>query len=134
MTGPAKTQKAVLAAIHMVADNQGMPEPDSVEPLVDVPPEEADSFVELPIRGYHVKCPLCRHELRVNRKFVGKKVSCKLCGGEFVLDFDHREIKLRKIAIYVYCPHCSDRLRMSSKYAGVKVVCKSCSGRLLPVE
>jgi uncharacterized protein (DUF983 family) len=109
-------------------------EPDSVEIPEFVPLQEIDSFVELPIRGYYVQCPHCSRELRVNKKFAGKKVSCKQCGGDFVLDFEKGERTLHKIGIYVYCPHCSDRLRMSSKYVGVKVSCKSCSGRLMAVD
>jgi uncharacterized protein (DUF983 family) len=109
-------------------------DPDSVEIPEFVPLPEIDSFVELGVRGYYVQCPHCSRELRVNRKFIGKRVTCKQCTGEFVLDFDGGERQVTKVGIYVYCPHCSDRLRMSTKYVGVKVSCKSCSGRLMAVE
>jgi len=72
--------------------------------------------------------------LRVNRKFVDKKVTCKHCTGNFVLAINSKNAKIQKVGIYVYCPHCADRLRMSPKYVGVKVACKSCSGRLKAVE
>lgn len=108
-------------------------EPDSVEIPEFVPLQEIESFVELEVRGYYVQCPHCSRELRVNRKFIGKQVTCKQCGGEFPLKFDD-EPRVHKIGVYVYCPHCSDRLRMSSKYVGIKVACKSCSGRLMAVE
>ena len=109
-------------------------EPDSVEIPMFVPLQEIDSFVELPIRGYYVQCPHCSRELRVNKKFIGKRVTCKQCSGDFVLDFTDSKRKIEKNGIYVYCPHCSDRLRMSTKYLGVKVACKSCTGRLMAVE
>jgi Zn-finger nucleic acid-binding protein len=79
-----------------------------------------------------VLCPQCTRELRINRKFDGKQVTCKHCSGEFLLDFGVD--KIEKVGIYVYCPHCSERLRMSCKYIGVKVACKACSGRLTAVE
>ena len=107
-------------------------EPDSIEIPEFVPLKEIESYVELKVRGYYVNCPQCSRELRVNGKYVGKKVVCKQCEGDFLLDFDSG--KINKVGIYIYCPHCSDRLRMSKKYVGVKVTCKSCSGRLMAVE
>jgi len=109
-------------------------DPDSVEIPEFVPMQEIESVIELSLRGYYVQCPHCSRELRVNRKFLGKKVTCKQCTGHFVLSFDEGPGKIEKVGVYVYCPHCSDRLRMSSKYLGVKVACKSCSGRLTAVE
>lgn len=109
-------------------------EADSVEIPAFVPLQEIESYVELPARGFYVNCPHCSRELRVNRKFVGKQVTCKHCGGEFALDFKNGSRKIERIALYVYCPHCSEQLRMSFKYAGAKVSCKSCSGRLVAVE
>lgn len=109
-------------------------DPDSVEVPEFVPLQEIENIVELPVRGYYVLCPHCTRELRVNRKFVGKQVSCRQCTGDFVLDFDDVAIKVEKVGIYVYCPHCNERLRMSGKYVGIKVACKSCSGRLMAVE
>jgi len=109
-------------------------EPDSVEIPLFVPLQEIESFVELPVRGYYVQCPQCYRELRINRKFTGKRVTCKQCTGEFVLRFDDGPQRVEKIAVYVHCPHCTERLRMSTKYVGVKVACKACSGRLMAVE
>ena len=109
-------------------------ESDSVEIPEFVPLQEIENVVELTLRGYYVHCPHCSRELRVNRKFIGKKVTCKQCTGHFVLDFTDGPKKVEKVGIYVYCPHCSERLRMSTKYLGVKVACKSCSGRLTTVE
>src|SRR5882724_6347998 len=80
-----------------------------------------------------IHCRNCR-KLRVNKKFIGKRVTCKQCSGDFVLDFTDSKRKIEKNGIYVYCPHCSDRLRMSTKYLGVKVACKSCTDRLMAVE
>ena len=108
-------------------------EPDSVEIPEFVPLQEIESVAELPLRGYYVLCPHCSRELRVNRKFVGKQVTCKQCTGAFVLDFERDSGaggKIQMVGIYVHCPHCSERLRMSPKYLGIKVACKSCSGRL----
>lgn len=109
-------------------------EHDSVEIPEFQPLQEIESVAELSLRGYYVLCPHCSRELRVNRKFLDKQVSCKHCAGDFVLDVAHDGGKIQKVGIYVYCPHCSDRLRMSTKYVGVKVACKSCSGRLKAVE
>ena len=109
-------------------------DPDSVEIPEFVPLQEIEAVVELSLRGYYVHCPHCSRELRVNRKFLGKKVTCKQCAGHFVLNFDEGPNRIEKVGVYVYCPHCSDRLRMSSKYLGVKVACKACSGRLMAVE
>ncbi len=109
-------------------------DPDSVEIPEFVPLQEIETVVELPVRGYYVLCPHCSRELRVNRKFVGKPVSCRQCTGDFVLDFGDVPVKVEKVGIYVYCPHCNERLRMSGKYVGIKVACKSCSGRLMAVE
>src|SRR5262245_54039549 len=107
-------------------------EPDSVEIPEFVPLQEIDSLPELPIRGYYVVCPQCSRELRVNRKFASKQVTCKHCSGEFLLDFSNG--KVEKVGVYLYCPHCAERLRMSCKYIGVKVACKACSGKLTAVE
>jgi uncharacterized protein (DUF983 family) len=109
-------------------------EPDSVEIPMFVPLQEIESVAELPIRGFYVLCPHCTRELRVNRKFTGKDVTCKQCGGEFVLDLSGSPPRIRKVGIYVYCPHCSERLRMSTKYIGVKVACKACTGRLIAID
>jgi uncharacterized protein (DUF983 family) len=109
-------------------------DPDSVEIPQFVPLQEIEAVVELSLRGYYVQCPHCSRELRVNRKFLGKKVTCKQCAGHFVLSFDDGPGRVEKVGIYVYCPHCSDRLRMSSKYLGIKVACKACSGHLMAVE
>jgi len=109
-------------------------DPDSVEVPEFVPLQEIENIVELPVRGYYVLCPHCTRELRVNRKFVGKQVSCRQCTGDFMLDFGDVSTKVEKVGIYVYCPHCNERLRMSGKYVGIKVACKSCSGRLMAVE
>ncbi len=109
-------------------------EPDSVEIPEFVPLQEIEAAVDLPIRGYYIICPHCARELRINRKFLGKRVTCKQCTGDFVLNFDDGAGKIEKVGIYVYCPHCSDRLRMSAKYVGIKVACKSCTGRLMAHE
>ncbi len=107
-------------------------EPESVEIPEFVPLQEIESVQELPIRGFYVVCPQCTRELRINRKFAGKQVTCKHCSGEFPLNFG--DGKIEKVGVYVYCPHCSERLRMSCKYIGIKVSCKACSGRLTVVE
>jgi hypothetical protein len=107
-------------------------EPDSVEIPQFMPLQEIESVPQLPIRGYYTMCPQCSRELRINRKFLGKQVTCKHCSGEFLLDFDNP--KIEKVGVYVYCPHCSERLRMSCKYIGIKVACKDCQGTLTVVE
>jgi uncharacterized protein (DUF983 family) len=109
-------------------------ESDSVEIPHFVPLQEIETVPELSLRGYYVLCPQCSRELRVNRKFLGKKVVCKQCTGDFVLDFDDGPRRVEKVGVYVNCPHCTERLRMSPKYLGIKVACKSCSGRLMAVE
>src|SRR5262249_9883661 len=109
-------------------------EPDSVEIPEFVPLQEIESAVDLPIRGYYILCPHCTRELRINRKFVGKRVTCKQCTGDFVLNFGEGAGKIEKVGVYGYCPHCSDRLGMPAKCLGIKVACKSCTGRLMAHE
>jgi uncharacterized protein (DUF983 family) len=107
-------------------------EPDSVEIPQFMPLQEIESVPQLPVRGYYTVCPQCSRELRINRRFTGKKVTCKHCTGEFVLDFNDPNIE--KVGVYVNCPKCAERLRMSLKYLGIKVACKACQCQLTVID
>ena len=107
-------------------------ESDSVDLPAFIPLPEIDSYVELKPRGYFISCPHCDRELKVNAKYVGQRVNCVSCAGEFDLDFGNPGID--KTGFYADCPHCTQRLRVSKKYIGVKVSCKFCGEKLRFVE
>jgi ribosomal protein S27E len=103
-------------------------EDESVEIPTFVPLQEIQSMIELKPRGYFLACPHCDQELRINAKYAGENVSCKLCSGTFL--FDLKNPLIHTLAFYNDCPHCGEELRIGRKYAGLKVVCKHCSGRI----
>lgn len=103
-------------------------ESDSVEIPAFVPLQEISAMVEIELDGYYVLCPACRRELRINRKYVGKKVACKHCNAPFALDLAQGAVTLK--AFYASCPHCRQELRAAPKYLGEKVVCKHCGGHI----
>lgn len=105
---------------------------ESVEIPAYKPLPEITSFLAAKLRGYYVACPHCKCELRINSRFVGKKLSCKKCKHQFDLNLADEEIK--KLGFYLDCPSCEERLRVSQKYAGKKAVCKFCSSKLQFVE
>jgi|GEM_PF-262673 len=103
-----------------------------VENQVSVPEyfdlQEITNVVEAPVAGYHVQCPHCDEELRINKKYAGMPVACKHCSGQFKLDITSSRIRTR--AFYVGCPHCDKELRVAPKYIGQNVACKFCSGHV----
>ncbi len=90
--------------------------------------QEISNVVEAPVAGYHVQCPHCEEELRINRKYVGMAVACKHCSGQFQLDVTSSRIRTK--AFYVGCPHCDKELRVAPKYIGQNVACKFCGGHV----
>ena len=88
--------------------------------------EEIAQVIEVPVTGYHVLCPHCDQELRINKKYSGCAVACKFCSGQFTLDITSTRIRTQ--AFYVGCPHCEQELRVAPKYVGRKVACKHCGG------
>ena len=100
----------------------------SVEIPEFVPLQELDSMIEVEPGGVYVECPHCTRELRINRKYVHKQVSCKFCKGMFLLDLTNRVINC--VAFYTECPHCSEEIRAAKKYMGMKVACKMCGGKI----
>lgn len=100
-------------------------QPDSVEIPKFEPLKEIAACVETEPRGYFVICPYCDKELKINRRYLGKKLSCKSCDRVFRLELDSETVKC--VGFYLNCPHCDDRLRARMKYLGLRVVCKSCS-------
>lgn len=108
-------------------------ESDSIEIPAFVPLKEIAAHVTLPIRGYYIPCPSCQRELRINKQFVGRKVTCKHCQAGFRFRVDDPAVS-SKLALYVYCPHCNERLRMSQKYLDVRIACKACKGELIVSE
>lgn len=107
-------------------------DPDSVEIPQFIPLQEIDSYVELHPEGYHVSCPLCDRELRINVKYLDQRVSCNICAGAFRFDLSNPHID--KIAMWASCPHCTRHLRMAAKYAGAKVACKFCGGKIMILD
>lgn len=88
--------------------------------------EEIANVIEVPVTGYHVLCPHCDQELRINKKYSGCAVACKFCSGQFTLDITSPRIRTQ--AFFVACPHCEQELRVAPKYVGRKVACKHCNG------
>lgn len=107
-------------------------DPDSVEIPEFVPLREISAMVEVEARGYFISCPDCDRELRINRKYLGKRVSCKHCSAQFPLNFTNGSVKRR--AVYTTCPHCEKELRAADKYLGEKVACKHCKGEIQLVD
>ena len=103
-------------------------ESDSVEIPAFIPLREITPMAEVEHNGYYVACPICKQELRINKKYVGKQVQCKHCSGQFALDLGRSEVQL--VAFYAQCPHCEQELRAAGKYMGEKVACKHCSGSI----
>ena len=78
--------------------------------------------------GYHVGCPHCRRVLRCHRKYAGRRVECKLCGGRFELSLTGSAPRL--YGFYAECPHCTEELRVGWRYRQARVACKRCGGRI----
>lgn len=90
--------------------------------------KEIDSVKEVELAGFHIQCPHCEQELRINRKYTGQAVACRFCSGQFKLELRDRRVRLR--ACYAACPHCEKELRLAAKYVGQKVSCKFCDGHV----
>lgn len=118
-----RTCRALLNE-DLVADSVVIPE--------FVPLQEISAMVDVKARGYYVRCPKCKRELRISRKYVGQNVVCKHCETKFLLDLSAGDVKTN--AFYATCPHCDQELRASPKYAGENVACKRCSGQIHFVE
>jgi len=103
-------------------------DPDSVHIPPFVPLPEIVAMVDVEIAAYQIVCPKCSERLRVHRKYLGEKVSCKHCRAQFELDLANP--KLQCIAFFAACPHCGNELRAHMKYAGATVACKHCNGQL----
>lgn len=107
--------------------NESLPQNEVVVPeYFDL--QEIDNVVDAPVAGFHVQCPHCEQELRINKKYAGMPVACKHCSGQFKLDIDSPRIHTK--AFYVGCPHCDKELRVAPKYVGMTVACKFCSGHV----
>jgi hypothetical protein len=101
---------------------------DTVEIPEFIPLAEINSMVEVPVKGYYVECPHCSHELRVNGKYVGMRVVCKICKAQYDLKIHSPDLVVK--AFFADCPECHEELRVSQKYLGQKVACKHCQGRI----
>jgi hypothetical protein len=101
---------------------------DSVEIPEFIPLAEINSMVEVKAKGYYVLCPHCTQELRVNAKYLGLYVSCKICHAQYNLKLDSPALTVK--AFFADCPECREELRVSQKYMGQKVVCKHCHARI----
>lgn len=82
--------------------------------------------------GFLVECPNCGRQLRISRKYLGERVQCKFCTGQFRLELRNPLVRLR--AFYAECPHCCRELRAADKYLGARVACKLCGGKLKFVD
>lgn len=103
-------------------------DPDSIHIPEFIPLQELDSMIEVTPVGYYVVCPSCDQELRINKKYAGKNVQCKLC--ESPLHFDVDGTATRPKAFFANCPHCDKELRAALKYMGSKAACKHCDGAI----
>jgi hypothetical protein len=105
---------------------------DLVEAEVVVPEyfelQEISPVIAASVIGYHVLCPHCERELRINKKYAGCPVACKFCSGQFKLDITNPRLQTK--AFYLDCPHCEKELRVAPKYLGAKVACKLCGGHV----
>jgi uncharacterized protein (DUF983 family) len=101
---------------------------DRVEIPEFVPLTEIASMVEVQVKGYYVECPHCAQELRVKNKYVGMRVSCKICHAQYDLKLNSPDLVVR--AFFADCPECQEELRVSQKYLGQKVACKHCEARI----
>jgi uncharacterized protein (DUF983 family) len=104
----------------------------SVEIPEYFPLQEIDSMVEINPSGLYVPCPKCREELKINRKYLGQRVQCKICQAEFLLDPTGPAV--RQADVYSKCPHCDQQLRFDPKYLGRKVACRFCGGKIHIVQ
>ncbi len=106
--------------------------PDLYRSDVEIPEffelKEISDVAEAKVAGFHIVCPHCEDELRINRKYQGAVVACKFCQGQFKLDVTDPKIRTR--AFYSDCPHCSKEIRLAPKYLDKKVACKHCDGHL----
>ena len=100
----------------------------SVEIPEFIPLQEIDSMAQIQPAGYHVVCPECDRELRINRKYAGQEVQGKFCQGRF--RFEPSSDSTDYPAFYADCPHCNRELRVARKYLGLKVACKLCGGKI----
>lgn len=105
---------------------------DSVEIPEFMPLREIATMIEVELHGYYVGCPICRRELRINRKYLRQQVQCKHCAGRFVLDFSAPNVEMA--AFFAECAHCKQEVRANRKYLGAHVACKHCGGRIHLVE
>ncbi len=103
-------------------------ETDSVEIPEFIPLAEINCMMEVKAKGYYVLCPHCTQELRVNVKYLGLRVSCKICQAHYDLDLGNRDLEV--VAFFANCPECNEELRVSQKYMGQKVACKHCHARI----
>lgn len=106
--------------------------PDLYRSDVEIPAffelKEIPSVPEVKVAGFHIVCPHCSDELRINRKYQGAVVACKFCSGQFKLDVADPKIRTR--AFYSDCPHCSREIRLAPKYLDRKVACRHCEGHI----
>jgi uncharacterized protein (DUF983 family) len=101
---------------------------DTVEITAYIPLAEINIMVEVKAKGYYVLCPQCDQELRVNSKYLGLRVSCKICQAQYDLKINSPDLVVK--AFFANCPECHEELRVSQKYMDQKVACKHCQARI----
>ncbi len=101
---------------------------DSVEIPEFIPLAEITTMVEVKAKGYYVECPHCTQELRINSKYLGMRVSCKICRAQYDLKIDSPNLIVK--AFFADCPECGEELRVAQKYMDQKVACKYCQARI----
>jgi len=97
---------------------------DSVHIPVFQPLAEIESVIEVTPTGFYSACDHCGRELRLHRKYLGLKVSCKHCDKPLVPN------AASAVAFYADCPYCGEELKNRPKYIGQKVACKHCEGHI----
>ncbi|MEX0728939.1 MAG: hypothetical protein WD065_21875 [Planctomycetaceae bacterium] len=101
---------------------------DSVELPAFQPLQEIAVMIDVVPEGVFVKCPKCNESLRINKKYIGQNIQCKLCKHPFELDLS--DPKFESFSVFAKCPHCEKELRAGEKYLGSKVACKYCHGKI----
>jgi DNA-directed RNA polymerase subunit RPC12/RpoP len=107
-------------------------ETDTVEVPAFLPLQEIASMIDVSPTGYYIACPKCKEELRINKKYIGERVQCKFCHGQFLFVLTGSDVKVN--AFFAVCPHCDEEVRAAEKYKNAKVACKHCGGRIQFVD
>ena len=77
-----------------------------------------------------VKCSECGQNYRVDQAYLGKRATCKKCGGKFVLS-SIGEASTPSAKIKVKCSGCGREYRVDEAYLGKIGTCKKCGSKFV---